>query len=259
MHSQHWRRIRFAIPVVAFVLSRPSFSAEPEPSLMAPPIVRGTTRVAGTTRPFFNLAGRGWGAISDVTIEHYLRALPLKLLASTSPLALAVEPDSTGLITHVRLGGGFYTDFIELTASAGGRYQRFGSGGYSLGFATRLGTQDGLHLRLDLNYAIVRNYYSGKTVIAFSNVMSAFQVPITHTVAMFAEAGFSFEVWAFVAAGLQHRFGPVGQPGTWSLRGGFGFAFVLDKFKCQFSDPSPCENAAWATGPTVLVGLDRRF
>jgi hypothetical protein len=43
------------------------------------------------------------------------------------------------------------------------------------------------------------------------------------------------------------------------VRGGIGIAWVLDRFPCQYSDPRPCENAAWATGPTVVVGVDRRF
>jgi len=73
------------------------------------------------------------------------------------------------------------------------------------------------------------------------------------------EGGFSFDAWVFGTLGLKQHLGPRGRPGTWSVRGGLGYAWVLDHFPCQYSDPTPCEGAAWATGPTLTVGFERRF
>lgn len=230
-----------------------------EGSLMAPPLPRGTSRAVANLRPFFNMLGPGWGAINDFAVEHYFVRAPVKVLAVVSPLALAVEPDGAGMITHARLGGAFATDFLELGLSAGGRYQRFGPGGYSLSIGLRLGALDGLNARVDLTYAIVRNYYRGQVEYNVSNLLTTFEVPVHPRVALFLEAGFSFDAWFFATLGLKHHLGPRGARGTWTVRGGLGIAWVLDRFPCQYSDPTPCEDVAWATGPTVTMGLARRF
>jgi hypothetical protein len=228
-------------------------------SLFAPRLPRGTTRVAGDLRPFFNLLGPGWGGINDFTIEHYFVGAPFKVSAVVAPLAFASGAEGTGMITHARLGGGLATDFIELEASLGGRYQRFGPGGFSAAGGLRLGALDGLMCRFDLTYAIVRNYYTGRVVVAASSLLTRVEVPVNRAVALVFDGGFSFDAWFFGTVGLKHHLGPRGAPGTWTVSGGLGIAWVLDRFPCQYNDPRPCENAAWATGPTLTLGLDRRF
>ncbi len=233
--------------------------ARADESLFAPPRPRDSTLVSGDVRPFFNLLGPGWGAISDLYIEHAFARAPFKVVAMVAPLALAAGPGRTGLISHARLGGAFVTDFLELGLSAGGRYQRFGSGGYSLGARLRLGAQDGLNFTTDLTYSIVRNYYTGDVVVPFSSLISALEVPVRTDLAIVWEGGFSFDAWFFTTLGLLHHLGPRGAVGTWSVRAGLGIAWVLDRFPCQYADPTPCEGVAWATGPTVSFGLQRRF
>jgi hypothetical protein len=234
--------------------------AEPAPpSLFMPPLRRGSTRATATLRPFFNMAGPGWGAINDFALEHYLSRVPLKVFATVSPLAFATGASSTGVISHARLGGAFATDLLELGLSFGGRFQRFGEGGFSLSAALRLGALDGLSFRADLTYAIVRNYYTGRVIVPVSSLLAALEIPVHPALTLVAEAAFSFDAWLFANVGAKHHLGPRGAPGTWSVRGGIGIAWVLDRFPCQYSDPRPCENAAWATGPTVVVGVDRRF
>jgi hypothetical protein len=230
-----------------------------EGSMLAPPDPRGTSRLEVSARPFFSLFGSGWGAISDATFEWYPSVAPLRLSATVSPLALAVEPQHTGMITHLRLGVGYASRFVAVGMGAGTRVQRLGPGGYSLSADLRLGALDGLNLQTELVYAVVRNYYTGAREVAFGGARMAAEVPISHRLALVAEGGFSFDAWVFATVGLKHHLGPRGVPGTWSVRGGLGLAWVLDHFPCQYADPRPCENAAWATGPTVTVGIERRF
>lgn len=245
--------------VLAFALLISAAARADEGSLLAPPLQRGTSRAVANVRPFFNMLGPGWGAINDFAIEHYFARAPVKVFAVVAPLALAVEPDGAGMITHARLGGAFATDFVELGISAGGRYRRFGSGGYSLAAGLRLGALDGLNVRVDLTYAIVRNYYTGQVVVGVSSLATTFEVPLHPRVALVFDGGFSFDAWLFGTVGIAHHLGPRGARGTWTVRGGLGIAWVLDRFPCQYNDPTPCEDAAWATGPTVTLGLDRRF
>jgi hypothetical protein len=253
-------RRRLALWLSALVASGlPAAPARADEPLLAPPRPLGSTLVSVDVRPFFNLLGPGWGAISDATVEHAFARAPFKVVAMVSPLALARGSGQTGLISHARLGGAYATQFVELGLSAGGRYQRFGPGGYSLGARLRLGAQDGLNLTTDLTYSVVRNYYTGDVVVAASSLLSSLEVPLRTDLALVVEGGFSFDAWLFGTVGLAHHLGPRGAPGTWSVRAGLGIAWVLDRFPCQYGDPTPCEGAAWATGPTVSFGLQRRF
>ncbi len=223
---------------------------------MAPPLIRGVTRVRATVRPFFNLTNPGGGAISDVEIEHYFQA-PLKLSLTLDPAAVAYAPPATGAIAHLRAGAAFATQFLEVGAGAGLRLQRNGPGGYSLAASLRLGSLDGLNLNLRYGYSIVRNYFTERRTLAFSNLMAAVQVPVTRSVSLFLDSGFSFDVWAYTLIGLRHRLTGDGGPGTWFIHGGFGLAWIVDR--CQYVDPSPCENSAWVFGPTISIGAERRF
>jgi len=227
--------------------------------LFTPPLPRGTTRVTANLRPFFNLLGPGWGAVNDFAVEHYFARAPFKVSAAVAPLAIAAGSGSVGMISHARLGGAFATDFIELGISAGGRFQRFGPGGFSVGTGLRLGALDGLSVRTDLTYAIVRNYYTGKVIVPFSSLQLTIEVPLHRAVTLVVEGALSLDAWLFATIGAKHHLGPRGVPGTWTVRGGLGIAWVLDRFPCQYSDPRPCENVAWATGFTFVAGLDRRF
>ena len=259
MAPRESRRVRALGLAVLLSCGPGAARAQADESLFAPPRPRDSTLVSADVRPFFNLLGPGWGAISDVTVEHAFARAPFKVVAMVSPLALAAGSGRTGLISHARLGGAFVTDFVELGLLAGGRYQRFGPGGYSLGARLRLGAQGGLSFTADLTYSIVRNYYTGDVVVAASSLLSSLEVPLRTDLALVVEGGFSFDAWLFGTVGLAHHLGPRGAPGTWTVRGGLGLAWVLDRFPCQYADPTPCEGAAWATGPTVSLGLQRRF
>jgi hypothetical protein len=260
---------RVAVACVALALAAPGAGAA-EPSgppeegptttraLLAPPQRRGLTRVSLNVRPFFNLLGPGGGALGDLAVEHQFAA-PWKLSLTLAPVALAVQPGAVGSINHLRVGAAYSGDFLELGASIGSRVQNFGQGGLSLAAHLRLGAQDGLHLALTYGYAVVRNYYTSRVNVGFSNIVAAAAIPLLPRLALTAEAGFSLDVWAYTTLGLRHRLVGDGGPGTWFLRGGFGVAWVLDRFRCDYRDPSPCQGAAWAMGPTIAVGVERRF
>ena len=227
-------------------------------SLMAPARPRGLTRVYGNVRPFFNLMGAGGGAIGELAVDHYFQ-FPLKVGIEMSPTAVAFQPRSSGAVTHLRVEAAFATDHLEVGAAIGGRMENFGPGGISLAGRLRLGSLDGLNLRLTYGYAVIRNRYTGKTRVAFSNVVTTIEVPILPRLAIVLDGGFSFDVWLYGTLGLKHALVGRGGPGSWSVRAAFGLAWVLDQFPCQYRDPARCEGAAWGMGPTIAFGVEHRF
>jgi hypothetical protein len=120
-----------------------------------------------------------------------------------------------------------------------------------------MGAVDGLSARVDLTYAVVRNYYTGETEVVFSNLVTSLEVPVHPAVSLIVEGGLGLDAWLFATIGIKHHLGPRGEPGTWSVRGGLGIVWTNDE--CLYMDPRPCEGSTWAGGPTVTVGLDRRF
>jgi hypothetical protein len=226
--------------------------------LLAPPQRRELTRVRGTARPFLNAIGPGGGAVVNLAVEHYF-ATPLKLSLELAPAALAVTSGAVGSINHLRVGAAYAGDFVELGLAAGSRVQNFGPGGLSLAAHVRLGALDGFHLALAYGYVLFRNHYTGQATTGFSNVLAAIRIPVLSQLAVVVDGGLSLDVWMFSTLGLEHRLTGQGGAGTWLLRGGFGLAWVLDRFPCQYRDPAPCAAAAWALGPTISLGLERRF
>lgn len=227
-------------------------------SVLAPARPRGLTRAHGTVRPFFNLIGAGGGAIADVALQHYFD-FPLLVGVEIAPAAVAVQPGGGGAITHVRIEGAFATDVLEAGLAVGGRTENLGPGGVSLAGRLRLGALDGLNLRVGYGYAVIRNRYTARTRVAFSNVLATVEIPLGTRMALVVDGGFSFDVWLYGTVGLKHRLVGQGGEGTWIARAGFGVAWVLDRFPCQYRDPERCEGSAWGVGPTIAFGLERRF
>jgi hypothetical protein len=226
--------------------------------ILAPPRPRGLTRVVGTVRPFFTVIGSGGGAIGDLAVDHYFE-LPLKLGVEVSPAAVAVQRGGGGAITHLRVEGAFATDHLEAGLAVGGRTENFGPGGLSLAGRVRLGSLDGLNLRLTYGYAIIRNRYTDQQQVAFSNVLGTLEVPLTERLAIVVDGAFSFDVWLYGTAGLKQVMVGRGGPGSWIVRAGFGVAWVLDRFPCQYRNPERCQGSAWGVGPTIAFGLERRL
>jgi hypothetical protein len=229
------------------------------PSLLAPARPRGVTRVLGTVRPFFNVIGSGGGAIGELAVDHYFATLPLKLGAEVSPAAVAVQPGAGGAITHLRVEGAFATDHLEVGLAVGQRTENLGAGGISLAGRVRLGSLDGLNLRVTYGYAVIRNRYTDRTRVAFSNFLATAEVPLTARLALVIDGAFSYDVWLYGTLGLRQMLAGRGGPGTWIVRGGFGVAWVLDRFPCQYRNPDRCTGAAWGVGPTIAFGLERRL
>jgi hypothetical protein len=227
-------------------------------SLLAPARPRQVTRVLGTIRPFFNLIGSGGGAIGELAIDHYF-AGPWKVGVEVSPAAVAVQPGAGGAITHLRLEGAFVTDHLEVGLAAGERTENLGAGGISLAGRLRLGSLDGLNLRVTYGYAVIRNRYTDRTRVAFSNLLGTAEVPLARRLALVLDGAFSFDVWLYGIVGLRQVLAGSGGPGTWIVRGGFGLAWVLDRFPCQYRNPDRCTGAAWGMGPTIAFGLERRL
>lgn len=250
--------------LMAALVASPALAAEAPPDaviahpVLAPPGPRGLTRIHGEVRPFFNVMGRGGGAIGDLAIDHYF-TFPLKVGLELSPMAVAIQSGSSGAVTHLRVEAAFATDYLEIGGAVGERMENLGPGGISLAGRLRLGALDGLNLHLTYGYAVIRNHYTGATRVAFSNVLGTVEIPLTRRLALTIDGAFSFDVWLYGTIGLKHVLIGNGGPGSWIVRGAFGLAWVLDQFPCEYRDPGRCEGAAWGMGPTISFGLEHRF
>jgi hypothetical protein len=223
----------------------------------APP--RGLTRLRGSVRPFFSLLGQGAGAIADLSIDHYFADFPARVSLEMAPLALAIEADGPGSIAHLRAAGAYAGDYVEIGLAAGSRIQNYGGSGISFAASLRLGAFDGYNLSIGYGYVLRRNRYTGRLAVAMSNATTAIEVPLSHDIGLFADAGLSSDLWMYASAGLRHRLKGLGGPGTWIVSGSFGVAWVLDRPECPYPDTGWCTSSAWAAGPTLGLGLERRF
>jgi hypothetical protein len=249
-----------AVSSLALAQGAPAPSGGPVvTSTFAPELPRGMTRVRGTVRPFLSLLGKGGGAIVDLSIDHYFARLPLRLSLELSPLALAVEGDGTGAIGHARVGAAYATDYVEIGGSVGSRIQNYGGAGISLAGFLRLGALDGLNLTATYGYLAKRNRYTGVPGLAMSNITGAINVPLSQRFSLFAEGGMSVDMWMYTSLGLRHRMTGDGRAGTWFISGAFGLGWVVDRPECAYPDTGWCKNSAWAMGPTLSLGLERRF
>jgi hypothetical protein len=219
----------------------------------------GLTRVHVAVRPFLSVLGQGGGAIADLGIDHYFVRVPVRLSLELSPLALAIEADGPGSVGHFRLGAAYASQFVEFGLAAGSRIQNYGGAGISLASFLRLGTLDGLKLTLTYDDVLKRNRFTGALGLGLSNMLGTLDVPISARVRLFAEGGVSADRWMYGSLGLRHRLIGQGGAGTWIVSGSFGLAWVLDRPDCVYPDTGWCTESAWAAGPTLGLGLERRF
>jgi hypothetical protein len=250
-------------PLPASTAAAPELSATaPEqPSIWAPPQQRGMTRAQAVARPFLGVQGNSLGAISELRVEHYFNR-PFMLGLEVSPLAVASTNTGTGAITHLRLHAGYVTDYVALGLGGGVRLRRFGTAaGFSITPTLRLGAQDGLNLQVAYTHTIARNKYTGEPQLGFSSVTGTLSVPVTRRLALQLDAAFSLDIWAYATLGLRQRLTGDGGAGSWYLSGAFGGAWVSDRTICNFEAAVPCpaDSTALSFGPTVAVGLERRF
>ncbi|MDC3954854.1 hypothetical protein [Polyangium jinanense] len=226
--------------------------------LMLPPLARNMVRVQGTVRPFFNLIGPGGGAIGDLSVEYYFQR-PFKLGFELSPFAFVLVPEGPGTIVHARVRGAFSSDYVEVGLGIGGRMQYFGPSGLSVAPAMRLGSLDGLNLRAEMGYSLIRNYYTRQTQFALSHVTGGLDVPVTRRLALTLDGGYGLDLWAYATLGARQWITGRGEPGSLAIGASVGAAWVVDRFPCQYGDIDPCRGAAWGLGPTIAVRVDRRF
>lgn len=230
----------------------------PLPSLMMPPRPRGVTRVELVARPFLGLVGNSWGQIGEARIEHHF-VRPFMVGVELAPMAVASSGDGVGAVAHARALGGFVTDHLTIGFAVGSRLQHFGSIGLSLAPQLRLGSLDGLNLSLAYTHTIARNKYSGRPSVGFANVVGKLSVPLARPITLELSAGMSLDAWGYTTLGIRHRLIGDGGPGTWYVSGGFGVALVVDRSPCDYQAAIPCSASATSYGPTLSVGIERRF
>jgi hypothetical protein len=228
-------------------------------ALFGRPAPRGTTRVYGSIRPFLSVLGQGGGAIADFGVDHRFAEIPLRLSLEMAPLALAIEADGPGSVAHMRVGAAFSTDYLEVGASVGTRVQNYGGSGISLASNLRWGSLDGLRFTLSFGHVISRNQYSGDVGAGINDLITELQVPVSRRLAMFLEAGGSADQWIYASLGLRYRLFGDGGAGTWIVSSSFGVGLVIDRPACLHPDTGWCTDSAWAVGPTLGFGIERRF
>jgi len=159
----------------------------------------------------------------------------------------------------LRVGAAWATDLVEIGLGVGSRVQNYGGAGVSFAGFLRLGALDGLKLTLTYDDVLRRNRFSGKLGFGLSNTMATLDVPVAARVRLFAEGGLSVDRWMYMGAGLRHRLSGDGGPGTWIVSGSFGVGWVLDRPDCPYPETGWCTESAWAGGPTLGIGVERRF
>jgi hypothetical protein len=92
-----------------------------------------------------------------------------------------------------------------------------------------------------------------------SNAITGLDVPLSPSIGLYADAGLSSDLWMYASAGLRHRLKGLGGAGSWFVSGSFGVAWVVDRPECPYPDTGWCTESAWAAGPTLGLGLERRF
>jgi hypothetical protein len=229
-----------------------------ETSLLAPSLPRGMTRVRASLRPFISVLDRGGGALAELAVDHYFQS-PWRLSLEVAPLALALQADGSGAIGHFRLGAAYAGDYVEVGAAAGSRLQNFGAAGISLAAHLRLGALDGLNLIVTNGYVWKRNRYTGRPVVGLGSVTGTVNVPLSPRFVLYTEGAFSTDPWLYFALGLRHRLAGQGHSGSWYLSGSLGLAWMVDRPDCPYPNTGWCTGSAWAAGPTIGVGLERRF
>jgi hypothetical protein len=229
------------------------------PAVFAPALPRGTTRLRATVRPFISVLDQGFGTIADLAVDHYFARAPLRLSLEVAPLALAMQADGPGSIAHVRAGAAYASNYVEAGAAIGGRWQKYGESGLSVAGLVRLGALDGYKLTGSYAFVRIRDRYSGRSGIGVSNALTTFDVPIGRRFTLFSEGGFSSEWWLFATGGLRHRLTDASGRAGWIVSGAVGIAWVFDQPDCVYPDREACTESAWAAGPTLAFGLERRF
>jgi hypothetical protein len=259
--TRRWESLAIALAaaLVPATLARAADQVSASPGFMLPPRAPGGTRAIVEVRPFLSVTGNGGGgAIADLVLEHEFLA-PWKIWGSLSPLALGIDRYNRGSVLHARLGAGYVTDFLELGLSAGGREQNLGAGGFSLAAHLRLGARDGVNAAVTYGYVVARNDSTGEVRPGFSNARLRLEVPVHRRAKAFLDGAFSFDVWAYAILGLQQTLRGDLTEAPWRLSAGFGLAWVIDRLGCTFRYPTPCPGTASALGPTIALGVERRF
>jgi hypothetical protein len=216
------------------------------------------TRLHATARPFLSAVGGGFASINDLGFEHDF-ASGLALGAEVAPVALVLNRDATGAITHARAHVGYAGEFLAIGFGAGAHLQRYGAGGASLASTLRLGTLDGLHLLVENTYSVTRSFYSRRVEAALEGMSGEVSVPIGRRFSLLLEGGFATDLWAYATLGGETFLRGTGDKGTLKLRAGFGLAAVVDNFPCLYGDRTVCENRAAAIGPTISAGMEVRY
>jgi len=209
-------------------------------------------------QPFLGLTSNSWGSLGQARYEHDFR-FPLTLGIELAPVAVAANGNGTGALAQARLTAALNLRYLAVGLGVGGQLQRFGRNGLSIAPTLRLGRRDGLSLSVEYAYSVAANKYTGQRTIGFSNIIGMLRIPLTDRLSLQIDGGLNLQAWAFTTVGLRDRVRGDGGPGTWFISAGLGAAWISDQGSCNYEAAIPCGPSAMSFGPTIDVGVERRF
>lgn len=229
-----------------------------EGSFWAPPRTPNVTHARVTTRPFLSVPSQGAGAITELAVEHDGPG-HLQWELAMAPLALAIQSGSVGGSGYLWAGAGYATDLIAFGLSLGLHTHSFASGGPGLAVRARLGAQDGIHMTVRYAYDFFRDRQKQDWRFGFSQIAFGFELPVARKASIAADFSWRPDLWLFMGGSLRHYVQGRGSRTGWVIEAGFGLAGVVDRWSCAYEYTTICEGTAYAFGPTLLAGAERRF
>ena len=228
----------------------------PEEDIFFPHLWPAMTRINLTVRPFLPVSTLGLGMISDLSLDYYFN-IPLKIGVEINPLGLLAVSDGTGLTGEVHARIAFASDYFELGLAPGVEFRHYGaSSAFSLAYALRIGSLDGLNLQFQNSYVVVDG--GGKKRFAFESAFGEANIPVHRRLTLTFEGGGAGS-WAYGMIGIKAYVRGAGGPGTIIVRTAIGGALVSDLAKYDPANPSLPAVGVEAAGPAIAFGLDMRF
>ncbi len=153
------------------------------------------------------------------------------------------------------------TRYLAVGLGVGGQLQRFGRNGLSIAPTLRLGSLDGLNFSLEYAYSVAANQYTGQRTDRLLQRPRHARRPARRAGSRSSStAGLSLQVLGLRApSACATACAATAGPGTWFVTGAFGGAWVTDRAPCNYDAAVPCGASARSFGPTISVGLERRF
>jgi hypothetical protein len=231
----------------------------PRTSLAFPPNTPGLSQLVFMLRPFFNVESDrlAFGMLDEMRLGH-LFEVPFRLEVALSPLGTGFAGD---VATPIGISGlaTYCPGFFEIGLGIGGNVSRFThNSGFTINQVMRLGSLDGLHMRAEVSFTIVKRG-GDRYKFIFGMGQGTFNIPVHRKVTLVIEGGAGTNGWFFTTIGTKLYFRGSGGPGTIAVPVALGYGRIFDH-RCHEDDhwEWTCEGLEMG-GPIFSIGIDARF